>query len=499
MIFDKKKETSAHDFEICVFRFLEKYITAKEPVRALFDTAAILAKSPHDELHQEWAAELYFNLEQYIGNEQTKERLGKEELRAKIEKSCKPESVHSVFSLLFLPKYLRKIRVFEEYIDQLFRGVSEDAIKDFLKDNVLAWQDFEKSFSSLGPKEQEEQALQNLKRLLKEFHAFLAGRVSPMRANILIEDAYRIFLKKLHIIEEASLALLIIPEDLLIEERRTLLSKESLEKEVRERNRELEIALAELRGEKEKLDKALDELAIRSQATEDFVRVVSHQFRTPLSIIRWNTEILEGRIKELPVGQIKEIDEVVQDISNKSRFLIYVLEDIFDVLAIEDGSSQINKKPSQLWEIAAEVVSDYEKTAVQKGVSLIFDKKNVPVEELLLEPGKIKRVIEILLRNAIQYTEKGGSVEIIIAKTELDGKAALSLSVKDSGIGILSDDINRIFTKFYRAENATKTVPDGAGLGLYLVKRFAEAHGGEIRVESELGRGSKFTITFPKE
>jgi signal transduction histidine kinase len=108
---------------------------------------------------------------------------------------------------------------------------------------------------------------------------------------------------------------------------------------------------------------------------------------------------------------------------------------------------------------------------------------------------RVKLVLEILVDNAIKYNVKNGEVRVKIAS--ISNKPFVGISVEDTGMGIDSEDISKLFTKFFRAEKAMKERTSGIGLGLYLAKNIIERHGGKIWIQSEIGRGSVFTFTLP--
>jgi signal transduction histidine kinase len=319
------------------------------------------------------------------------------------------------------------------------------------------------------------------------------------RAEIVIRDLYHEFRERLNFLEDVAQVLKLVPPDILEEERLAILPKGELEEAVKSRTRELESTLAQLRDEKRKLSQALANLEALDRAKSDFITVVSHQFRTPLSIIRWSSEVLADEISRRITGEKKgALLEYTQAVHEKVLFLTSMLDDVYDALGIEGSEIEAVKKPGQLWEVIEDVVKEFTLEAKRKKVEIIFDRTKVPIEEIQLDKDKIRRVAQILLRNAVQYTPHDGKVTVIIRGTDLKGKPALACSVQDTGIGIAKEDISNLFTKFFRAKNAIAMAPDGAGLGLYLVKRFVEAHGGTIAVESEPDRGSMFTFVLPK-
>lgn len=516
-MFFKQKNLSAHEFEQCVFEFLKRQVTDKEAVREKLEVIDLFLKSFHDESHSEIAQKMYLRLEDHLCNEQSGRRWGREELRAAVQNRCSPERVHGILPLIFLPSGLRRIRLFEEYVEEVLKEITRSVPGEILprffedaqkrpelkhiarKDGTFDWEEFEKNLGVGAPEKQEEKAAENLAMLCDLLRSVLNEAVRSLRANAVFEKTYYAFRQTLAFIDDVPQVLRIIPEDILVEERTALLPKVKLEEAIREKTKKLEAALSALTEEKQKLQDALEELKSAARAKSDFVDVVSHQFRTPLSVIRWTSELLEGQVQTLIAAESQTTPlEYTRTIQGKSQFLVQVLDDIFDVLSIEDRSWKINKKPSQLWEIVSDAARAFEKIASQKEIEFVFDRSKVPIEEILLDQDKIRRVLEIILRNAVQYTPPKGSVSVSLGATELDGKPALSCSVKDTGIGIAAEDIPRVFTKFFRTKDSIRMVPDGAGLGLYIVKRYVEAHGGKITVESEVGKGSSFTIVIPK-
>ena len=110
---------------------------------------------------------------------------------------------------------------------------------------------------------------------------------------------------------------------------------------------------------------------------------------------------------------------------------------------------------------------------------------------------KIRNVLKILLNNGLKYTKEGGIVEVKLDKKEIGGKIYSWVTVKDSGVGIHIDDIDKVFAKFFRSEDAKIIAPEGTGLGLYIAKKFVEAHGGKIWLESHLGAGTSAHFILP--
>jgi signal transduction histidine kinase len=243
------------------------------------------------------------------------------------------------------------------------------------------------------------------------------------------------------------------------------------------------------------LKEAKERLEAMASAQRDFITVVSHQFRTPLAAIRWQSDMLLETTSGKP--ELHDIAAMAELIHERSVFLIDVLENIFDLLAIEAGEFQLSRSPTKLSVLVEKACGEREKDAERKHLTLM--RRINADDELLLDPNVIHRVLTVLLVNAINYSNDGGTVEISVDRRSGGERGSeMIVSVRDEGIGIRPEDRPRIFEKFFRAKNAVATVPDGAGIALYLAKRMVELHGGKIWVESPgMGGGSTFFFTIP--
>ncbi|MBI4992162.1 MAG: hypothetical protein HZB99_03005 [Candidatus Harrisonbacteria bacterium] len=519
-----KKRVSAEEFERCVFLAITKRVVAKEAVQGELGEIDSLLRAPAGfEDRTKIAARLYLRLEKYIGEEQPKNRISRETLREMIFNSCHGEAAEGDLALIFLPQYLRRVRLMEKLsealIDKSRHFIGEERYVNLLnslpqelngsvKNGKIDWLVFEQKVrqSAAEPEKQEEFASQTLSKLLSGLVHGLLEAIEAARSELLFREVYQQFRDNLNFVENVPQVLRIVPDGILEEEKLEILEKPKLVDELRKRNQELEFAMAQLSEEKKKLEQeqkklavALDDLKAVDRAKSEFIDVVSHQFRTPLSAARWNSEIIGDELANVAPEELKiKLAEYNRLIQEKIVFIINILEDVYDVLAIEGKTLAIEKKPSQLWEIVADVLKEQEKEAERERVSVIFDRSKAPLKEVLLDPTKIHRICKILIRNAIHYTPEKGKVIVSIWEGESEGKPVLVFSVKDTGIGVAQEDMPKLFTKFFRAKNAVKKIADGAGLGLYLVKRFIEAHGGAIWVESELDKGSTFTFAVPE-
>ena len=222
----------------------------------------------------------------------------------------------------------------------------------------------------------------------------------------------------------------------------------------------------------------------------EFISTAAHQLRTPLTAINWALETL---VKEsLSESQKQAAETGLQAASH----LLKIVNDLLDVSKIEEGRYGYNFEKSNLVDFVESAIKKSEETSVPAGVK-IYLKKPVELIEADIDVQKMEIALLNLLDNAIRYNVKNGEITVSVEK--LKDKPYAQVSVKDTGIGISKEDVKKIFIKFFRAENAVKTAPNGSGLGLYIVKNIIKRHGGDIWVESELNRGSIFYFTLPTD
>lgn len=235
------------------------------------------------------------------------------------------------------------------------------------------------------------------------------------------------------------------------------------------------------RASKEKLDDL-------NRLKTEFISSVSHELRTPMSSIQGLAEILQA-------GKIRSKDEkdhylnlMVAESGRLSRFLHNVL----DFGRIERQAKTYQFQTVDLRVIIEDAADVFRSAHEERGDRLVLKLPDHPVKGMV-DPDAIKQALINLIDNALKYSESGEAVEI-----ELRDGEDIEILITDRGIGISSEDQERIFDGFYRAESAVHCFPQGTGLGLKIVRHIMNAHGGKIRVESEAGAGSAFRLVFPK-
>jgi len=220
----------------------------------------------------------------------------------------------------------------------------------------------------------------------------------------------------------------------------------------------------------------------------EFVSSVSHEFKTPITSIKALAErLLDQKVKD--PARVKEYYSVILgDADNLSR----LVGNFLDFAKIEEGKKLYDFEETDITSWMDQTLQNMRNKHSQKGIKLdYFIADDIP--QLAIDKNAIKLAINNLLDNAIKFSAGKVVVEIMVEKNE----HSLLFKVRDNGIGIHKEDMNKIFDKFYRGKNAPGHITTGTGLGLTLVKQIVEAHGGKVFVESKVGEGSTFTLIVP--
>jgi len=244
---------------------------------------------------------------------------------------------------------------------------------------------------------------------------------------------------------------------------------------------EVKKATAELVAANEKL-KELDKLK------DEFVSIASHELRTPLTAIKGWLWIILNKDKKLDKATEKDLQSAVQS----SDRLIALVNDMLDVSRIEGGRIELRKAVFDVGELAGALAKDLQAKVEEKKLTLVLPKVGEKVEA---DKDKTYQVLMNLVGNSIKFTPEKGKIEIRVKRA--GGK--IEVEVADTGVGIKKEDLPKLFSKFGRLDNSLAGISQvpGTGLGLYLSRKLVELMGGEIRVESEEGRGSVFTFNLP--
>ena len=222
----------------------------------------------------------------------------------------------------------------------------------------------------------------------------------------------------------------------------------------------------------------------------DFVTIVAHQLRTPLSAIKWvfNTALEDKGVSDT------ERTEALRSGSQSTERMIHLINDLLDLVSIEDGMFGYEFKQNDITKIVTKVVENMQERAQWKMISLEAEFPPEPLLPFVFDESRISLALTNVIENAIDYTPKNGSVRILVEQ----GNNEVKISVKDTGMGIQESDMQKIMvTKFFRSTQAVRAETDGSGLGLFITKNIIQGHKGTITVESGENKGTTVFMVIP--
>lgn len=233
------------------------------------------------------------------------------------------------------------------------------------------------------------------------------------------------------------------------------------------------------------------ELELANKAKSEFLATMSHELRTPLNAVIGFSEVLKERM----FGDLNDKQaEYVQDIHASGHHLLSLINDILDLSKIEAGRMELELSRFDIGAAIDAAFTLVKERAARREVTL-EQVVEPAIGAMIGDERKFKQILLNLLTNAIKFTPEGGVVRL----SALSNEGRIVVSVSDTGIGIAEEDLERIFDEFQQARGGHARDVEGTGLGLSLTRRFVEMHGGGIEVSSELGEGSVFTFSLPRE
>lgn len=267
----------------------------------------------------------------------------------------------------------------------------------------------------------------------------------------------------------------------------------------------IELQIASETGENRDIDLAFIPVQLTGNQDQSGVLVSAHDITHIKEIERFKTSFIDDAVHDLatPISGLttrlyllkrtpEKLDEHLRKLENQVDHLRNLLDDLRSLSQLDRGRFALNLEPLNINQIVAHVYDTYEPVAISKGQTLqLISDPQIP--EILVDKRQIERVFVNLVANAINYTANDRAITV---RTLLDDEAVM-FSVVDEGMGISPEDLPHIFERFYRADVARKTQSSGTGLGLAIVKEIVERHGGSVAVQSELGKGSTFSVRLP--
>ena len=244
----------------------------------------------------------------------------------------------------------------------------------------------------------------------------------------------------------------------------------------------------------DKLEIALKKAEDASLAKTRFLNNMSHDIRTPMNAILGYAQLMEEELKE---KDLPETSDHLEKLQQSGNLLLSIINNVLDMARIESGKMEIDENYGRIEDIRQTLFEIFGDEAKKKNIALHYT-INVEHEHILTDTTKVKEIFVNILSNAVKYTPAGGSVMVDIDELpcEEPGYMIVRTRVSDTGIGMSQDYLTKIFDAFTRERNTTKSKITGSGLGMSIVKRYVDLLGGTIDVESELGKGSTFTVTL---
>ena len=244
----------------------------------------------------------------------------------------------------------------------------------------------------------------------------------------------------------------------------------------------------------DKLEIALKKAEDASLAKTRFLSNMSHDIRTPMNAILGYAQLMVNEAKR---KESAEISEYLKKLQQSGNLLLSIINNVLDMAQIESGRMEIDENYGRIEDIRQTLFEIFGDEAKKKNLVLQYT-INVEHENILTDTTKVKEIFVNILSNAIKYTSSGGSVKVSVDELpcDEDGYMMVRTRVSDTGIGMSQEYLTNIFEAFTREQNTTKSKIAGTGLGMSIVKKYVDLLGGTINVESELGKGSTFTVTL---
>ncbi len=222
----------------------------------------------------------------------------------------------------------------------------------------------------------------------------------------------------------------------------------------------------------------------------DFISVAAHQLRTPLGSMKWYLEMITENI----YGPVPDkLLEVIKNIYTANLRMVSLINDLLNVARIDELRVQDSPEICDIEKIVKSVLIEKAADIQKRTIKIFFNEQNDPNFRINIDPKRLTEVLDNLLSNAIKYNRLNGSITISVENMN----PFIKITIADTGIGIPTENVNKITNKFFRANNAVRSETEGSGLGLFVVKSYVDAWGGRLEFASQLNVGSTFIIYIP--
>lgn len=226
----------------------------------------------------------------------------------------------------------------------------------------------------------------------------------------------------------------------------------------------------------------------------EFISVAAHQLRTPLTAIKWALQM----VKDGDVGTLNQEQQSMLEkgfVSNQR--MINLVNDLLDASRIEEGRFRYDVQQVSAEDLIMDLANEFDHSFKERKIEFHVNVPPTKMPALFGDPQKLRMVFQNLIDNAIRYTKSGGSITVSLSYDPPSGM--ILFQVTDTGVGIPESQRERIFSKFFRADNVVRMQTEGSGLGLFIVKNIVESHHGSISFESEEGKGTTFYVWLPSQ
>jgi len=264
-----------------------------------------------------------------------------------------------------------------------------------------------------------------------------------------------------------------------------------LQQQLTQRRNELRLVQDQLVHENEDLAASNAELRRLDELRSTFLSMAAHELRSPLTAIQGCAELLADE----EVGPLMATQrDYLGIIQNSSQRLLHLINNMLDVTCIDAEHLSLSPEPTDLVVLVGRAIKEFGPQAATREQQLTL-RAAPALPQVACDPDRAAQIVGNLLSNALKYTPREGHISLAVEAAAEEG--FLQMSVADDGVGIPPEDQDRVFSRFFRAANATRTGASGAGLGLYITRALVELHGGRIWLSSEPGSGCTFYVTFP--